>query len=619
MRLQTSKIQLFKSTAPIPIGRSSTSLKYLYEFASIPSEIRLRFLNKLLKRRNSENQKNVRLLKIIYSHITEDRMLEWNEETISDSLGISLNMLYCHKSWLLKSIRLLYFGWKEIEKEVSFGDLKDGKNLNGSYMLAKKMMEAGMRRESKVKFLKLERTILLKRRKSWADKELLFLVSRHLCQHYYSLKKEKEFNKYYKLALRYFRMLLKRASGNMNALKPEILVNYYYCLSYKPTFNGKKIEAIKEGRMYLEEAYSVSQSTPDHIRQSELIINIANLYSIEPSGFPKAALWIEEGIALARIYGLTGDYYTLKILELFFDYIMGKQKIKEAIESMKKYYAEFEASLPRTSLKRIVLMKAVFLSSSYANSGLLHFFFSKLYSFEILNYGYNASFRTLYSAKFQFYLDNLFEALPVRSPGGKIYITSGELRPAYYKKLLNTFDELLVSFHRITDLYFVKEIYTYILLSDVCCPGEFDPEKCTYTISKIEWLNRSRGKVITEANHRLFEALKFFAKMRGDIGFLSKEDFVIKYEKEYSKAAKNFLQGEVLTSLMYYIFSYMARITGYREFEMISRNIFLELEEKYPGFFEHAIAPVKHDTVLIAEEEKEFAEFVSAAGKYPAA
>ena len=111
--MQTAVISINSTTGKVRKQRQTTTLKYLYEVAAVPEVKRAELLGKLLKRRNAGNQVNVKLLKLIYEHVNENKILKWDDDSICLKLGISRDMLYCHKSWLLRKLRMLYFGWEK--------------------------------------------------------------------------------------------------------------------------------------------------------------------------------------------------------------------------------------------------------------------------------------------------------------------------------------------------------------------------------------------------------------------------------------------------------------------------------------------------------------------------
>lgn len=573
------------------VGRkkSGTALKYLYEFTAIPQNVRERFLAMLLKRKNAGMQKNVRLLKIIYTHIEEDSMLEWDEEKICAALSVSKSMLYCHKSWLLKNIRKMYFGWDEKQSRAD----KHG-STEHNLAVAKKMLEIGMRREAKNILTKLERKLNKKKRQSLKDKTALFYICRYLCQYYYSLKAEKQFRKYFKLVLKYFSFLRVRAKAGSYELSPDIMVHYYFCRSYKATYNIKKMEELTTGRKYLEEALCENEKIHtqgnDLLSQmintrSELLMNIANIYSSEPGGFEKAEKYAELGAKNAMDAGLEGDLCCFRILQTFLEFIQKKTAIEECIKRLNYYFEKTEHIRLKTSFKRIILTKAVFLSSSYRDSSLLFSYFSRLNSFEILNYGFNSSFRTLYSARFKLYTDKIL-SMKYNERG---ILEAGGMHPYYYSKMTGAIEEVMLNFCKIPDLYFIKEVYLYMLITELCKGKNYDADYCHNIIKKVEWLNKSRGKPIAEANKIAFELARFFARMLKDMEFRSKPEIIDRYIGEFKQRAEKFAEHPAGTH--YGLFSLVAGETGCGEFTEVVNELYFNLDKKYPAFFEYYKTP----------------------------
>jgi hypothetical protein len=99
------------------------SINYLYEVSAIPENIREEYLQKLLKRKNSENQKNVRLIKAIYKYINEDKISRWDPEYVCKMLEINNNAASRNRAF--KRLRQYYFKWKkfqELEKTLNNSD-----------------------------------------------------------------------------------------------------------------------------------------------------------------------------------------------------------------------------------------------------------------------------------------------------------------------------------------------------------------------------------------------------------------------------------------------------------------------------------------------------------------
>ena len=555
-------------------------LKYLYEFAAIPAHARHEYMQKLLKRKNSEGQKNVALLKIIYDHISSGSILKWDENEISASLCITKDMLYCHKTWLLKGIRKFYFNRKQnSEPLVLAGTGSRNKQLLDN---ARRVMDSGMRREAKSMLLRLEGRILAKKRRSKDDKQILFYISRLLSQYYYSIKSENKFRKYCRLALKYYIFLVKSNIAANAEPDPELRIHYCYCRSFMATYSVKRIEDLSEGRRFLEEALEENKKTNDKSVRSDLLMNIANIYTTEPGGFAYAEKFAAEGVKNAEEYGSIAELYAFKIVQLHLSFLQKKVKAEECIKLLNEYFIMADKPGLKPSFRRIILTKAVFLSSSYRDSSVVHHYFRKLNSMEILNFGFDSSFRTLYSSKLKLYSDNLFIMVP-ETINSKVYLRSLKPDENNLKKMHDTIEELLLNFRKIPDFYFIKEMYLYMLIAALCAGRKFDTGQFAYITRKIEWLNKSRGKAVEEANKKTFELIRFFSAMMEDVSFISRHEFINRYYREFSERINAFTENPSGTH--YGLCSFIAEETGYSEFKEVIQNLYQRLIVQYPGYF----------------------------------
>ena len=68
---------------------------YLYEVNAIPIKIRTKYKKKLLKRKNARKQKNVKLLKYIYSLLKKNNLHSWDNSFACKKAGFkTINQLY---------------------------------------------------------------------------------------------------------------------------------------------------------------------------------------------------------------------------------------------------------------------------------------------------------------------------------------------------------------------------------------------------------------------------------------------------------------------------------------------------------------------------------------------
>lgn len=126
---------------------NKASFNYLLEFSVTDSQKREEYLNKLLNRKNASEQKNVKLLKIIYRYVDADRINDWDSDAVCKELEVKNGELDTLKSRLIADYREFIFGWDKIEKELK--DNFNGTDLEFDFLKAKKMNSIGMKKEMK--------------------------------------------------------------------------------------------------------------------------------------------------------------------------------------------------------------------------------------------------------------------------------------------------------------------------------------------------------------------------------------------------------------------------------------------------------------------------------------
>ena len=152
------------------INITLASYNYLYGVQAIPKNIRLAYLDLLSRQKGKVRQKRVLVLKMIYDYADDNTISRWNPQIICDTLGISMAMLYCYKSRLLKGLRELYFKWPAEEKKIEEGFALTGQSnedqqipklserrkiMEMKFAKARRMAELGMLREAKSMYLHL--------------------------------------------------------------------------------------------------------------------------------------------------------------------------------------------------------------------------------------------------------------------------------------------------------------------------------------------------------------------------------------------------------------------------------------------------------------------------------
>jgi hypothetical protein len=219
---------------------NKASLNYLLEFSVIDAQKREEYLNKLLGRKNASEQKNVKLLKIIYRYIEADRINHWDSAEVCKELEINSGELDTLKSRLISDYREFVFGWEKIEKELK--ENFKGTDLEFDYLKAKKMNSIGMKKEMKTFHLNFLNLIERDRKEIMKNYNLnssqLFLYEYEsvetLAHYYYVQKNYPQFLAFYNKLEKLYKSKNKfSVSENEEA---EINVRLFITRSYKHVF-----------------------------------------------------------------------------------------------------------------------------------------------------------------------------------------------------------------------------------------------------------------------------------------------------------------------------------------------------------------------------------------------
>lgn len=197
---------------------------FLFEYGSIPADVRNEFRKKVLKRKGSPEQKNLKLIEYLERIVDSGRFDELEYDELHNRLFISRRMLDCHKARLIKQLREFYFGWEDIQGESELEAIR-------------RRFSAGMLREARTELIKLEKK-LLDQKKTSETSLLLFEVYEKLFQYYYFARDLRRTNFYFGKARKISEMI--QSSKSLTVYKHEIRARFTLLLSYKLTMNRFK-------------------------------------------------------------------------------------------------------------------------------------------------------------------------------------------------------------------------------------------------------------------------------------------------------------------------------------------------------------------------------------------
>lgn len=573
-------------------GIKFVSLKYFYEIAAIPAGIRKDFMQKLMKcpvtnkeRKNASKRKNIRLLKIIYELIENNNILNWNEKTICRKLSISKRMLYCHKHYLLKGLREMYFGWKEIEAKefADTGKFKDETDLQ--IEKAKRMDEIGMRREAKNKFLKLDKKLELQN-DFWGGILHIRLIDL-IAEYYFDLKNYHKFNLYYIKA----KKLIEELSNNNEIKKnphllSEITIINKKLLARKATFKTKNDRTILDILSLAEQIYSEAQKINDFKAQVYTLVELG-ISSQVMENYEKALLYFSKGEQITSENGMENESVAFQTSILIVKFKTGKLKSSEALEKMLALYDNIKHKQMNCHFKKHILFQIFHMLFLSHKKNLYYKIFKDYNSHSILTMGYKYSARMLYFMKFSYYLD-LFRIQSI----GKTNMTGNRqssetlVNKNTYSNLEKLEAEVLLNFDKMYVVYFTIESYMHMLEAEIWKGKTLNFEKAMSFIKKIEWLITSR-KNILRSYKSSFEILRFCTILIEESKYESSHKLKEKYEQEFKIISEKILKdfkGNII--MAYSILSYAAEQTDCLEFKKIAHDLYRKLMETTESFGE---------------------------------
>jgi|WetSurMetagenome_2_1015567.scaffolds.fasta_scaffold39708_2 hypothetical protein len=573
-----------------------TTLKYLYEIAAIPADIREKYYQKLLncpktevKRKNSTSQKNVRLLEIINGYIKNDNMVEWNDEEICRKLEISPNMLYCHKHYILKGIRKYFFKWEELEKK-EFNNFKEKRNhIKYEYDRACKMYDIGMLREAKIEFVKIAGLLEKMGMRNIENSIMLLKNYDKLYGYYHSQNNRYKFNIYGKKIEKLLKSLLNsKKIKNDKKLALEINILSHRYLLKKHSFRIRKQEEL----INIINIYKTILSDAKKISNAELAykmyINLGVIYQ-DLLKFDIAKRYYEKGLKLASKFNMNQESVSSLISITAVEYLLGQSSLDYCLNKMNVLYNNFKNTNLQLFIRDRSLFQFVFITTATDRKDLLNKYLERYNSFKILAYGYKAAIRMLYFMKFTFYLNNISE-YGYRNTFNKSLkpIFVKQIRQDITKKLDDLRLELPFDSNKKNIIYFTMEALMFMLQAEIFKGKRMNFNDIAVIFQKIEWLLKTRRKIYQSDNGLLEEIalLKTCYKIIECSGYSKEQILLNKYEEKFEEFLKNILNNNKENIISYFtILSYTAEQSGSKRLKDFTDNFYFKLDKKYPDIF----------------------------------
>jgi len=571
-----------------------TTLKYLYEIAAIDPGTRMKYRQKLLsrpktgfERKNSSNQKNVRLFDIINECIANDDMTKWDEDKICAELSISKNMLYCHKHYILKGLREFYFKWKEIEKKEIAKNNPD--KIKQKFDRAVLMNEIGMKREAKNEFLDLCKTLESKKNRKIDDEILLLKSNEKLCFYYYHLNNRHKFNIFYSRIERLGRNLLKRNILKHDSfLTSEVNIVLYHCLLKKLGYYIQEQSTLPRiinlcKKILLE---AKKANNPDLV--CKMIGNIGSIYQ-DLMQFDKALDYNRKGMLYAQKHKMQQEEVCFKISIVLTEHLLGQFNNSECLTKMTELYETIKYKYLKDSVKERILYQFFCLGTVSNRSNTLSEFMEKYYSYNIIVRGYKSSVRMLYHKKFTHYLNDVFlynySAIP---NSNKKSIIVKDINYNITAKLDDLVSELMSIFNKRHTVYFTIESYLFMLETEFCKGKNMDFEIFNDIYNKIKWILKTRSKIFQNDYelHRLISLFKSCSQIIEFSRYHNENEIVNKFGNYFDTFSDQLYDEKKENILPYFTFlSFTAEQSGCHKFMSMSDKLYFKLDKKYPDIF----------------------------------
>lgn len=570
---------------------NTTSQNFFANISAIPEKVRDEYLQKILKRKNAAEQKNVKLIKIIYSLIDEEKSDEWSDEKICVRLKISRNMLYWYKSVLLENLRKFYFGWEAIEeKEFSEREklLRKTKNsfalLKLTYEKNARMYEIGMRHEAKSGFLVLAKNIEKSIRSSANDKKektiILSFIYTYLIRYYHSGRKTLRFNLYFNK--------LKKISDGINTgfttkEKAGIEMRRMIAISLKTTFRTLSSKDYKTALKYLFKAYKLAKISGDIQSLFYITIFIDDMSSrIFHADQKTVSKCIKESYSMAVNGGNEIEILTFKILLLCFEFETRKIKTNKYYLNTARQIYESSFKLARSHYHGVIQGLFIRLLGQLGSE-------EEFFRMIKISYYTNILESSTYAAWWRLYvyqnleLDrNSYTWKIFKSPSNGINLPIIDvINYSSLMKLNKLVTEALTQYKNIFSFLVYSAIYQGIIISEFFTVKDGNYKRALLFIKKMEKMEKVR--LMHEQEY--LDLIKIGISMIEQIKRNTEAFISGKYKAAFTEVVDKIIQngnGSILVD-RYAIVIYIAQITNLSFMWEIAENFFLSIKKLAPN------------------------------------
>ncbi|NOS84900.1 MAG: hypothetical protein HOP31_07155 [Ignavibacteria bacterium] len=570
------------------------SFNSLLEFSAIPYETRIAYLNKLLVRKNSANQKNITLLKMLYRYADENIIYKWQPDEVSQKLGVTPAALYKLKSRLLSGLRAYYCKWNDSEHKTSARIKYTGSQLNGTekkisikLRLAFEMNDAGLRKEAKDKFIKIEKVLLIYK----TENKFKYLNLAHIYERlmiYYHVKNDK-----LKLSEIFPKLQQAASSADKFGLSEVEQTQLGIWVNYISFIKDKRVFLKKYDRAGIITSLKKVYREALRIRSYDYVLRALNgLASTEndSANYPEAEIYAGKGYEISCKLGYEEAKYFFASMLYITRIPQGNNDVPIGSSDILQYYHKLKKAKPlnhwafylENSCGKICMLLNMKESSDFykarANSNILmqgHPYAAYML-FEAARDDYYNSLCSSFVVKDGWaYLDKINNAL-LESSENSCLIT------LHYNKAMN-------------DMGFIWEVYLQLLITLYFREDSFDYERALLTINKMDRLIKNKRKVTALSTYRLLKLAVNILEHSDN-----PENMLLRYEYKFKKAVDFLINNPKEIDIFdYAVISSLARRLRCKEITAIVKDLYYWIDDNHPEILAPALREIEERTSKI--------------------
>lgn len=560
----------------------------LLGFSAIPVEHRIGFLSELLKRKNASSQKNVLLLKLIFSFIQENKISSWNPEAVCRELNTSMDTLYKHKSRLLDGLRKYYFKWNDNKRHIEYSYKNSDCSRAGKIMLnlelARKMWETGLRRESVMLYRKMIKEVEGHSESTSEKLMYLFEIYEYHAMYYTVQRKITQTEFYIKKLQQIYKELYRGISSQRDQALLEIRFNYrlYQLLQLKWNLNRKR----DLDNSLLERMYGQSKKFKFHNHLLRVLFTLAT-HSINTDNYIKANIYSTEGYRTAKGLNYPTEENTFASLLYFLKTKHNIGTIRVNINYISEYYNKVRATAPM-SLWTHFLENGMILSYYSDKKPETMHVFNQLIDSSILKSDFSFAVYTMFKLNSEIHYKNMLSY--IRKNIHEDYPEMGKIERNILDDSERTCFNTLCYHSELNNQSFIWDVYSLQLTAKFFNEDGFDIDDASLIIRKMEWLKKEKRKKITELV--TYELLKLCIKMLEHAD--DPEKMLSRYEYKFKTTIDELKSGmKELDVIDYAIISSLARRLGINEITEIVRDFYGWLQTHHPEILAQAFSELK--------------------------